>query len=133
MATKYPHLLTEDALVWDRYLGTHNLTEARFYYDVRVGIGRPVGEEYPDNIRKMATDLSQRRIDVLIEQPDLFTIIEITTTASLKAIGQLAVYRHLFMLDRQPTKPVKTILVCSSMDPDLISFCTTYGLEYAVV
>lgn len=133
MAQKYPHLLSEDAAVWDRYLDHNNYPEARFYYDVRVGVGRPVGEEYPANIRKMATDLSQRRIDVLIEQPELYTIVEITTTASLKAIGQLAVYRHLFMLDRQPTKPIKTILVCSSMDPDLTSFCTTYGLDYAVV
>jgi hypothetical protein len=133
MATKYPHLLTEDALVWDRYLGAHPIAKTRLFYDVRVGEGRPVGDEYPDNIRKMALDLSQRRIDVLIDFDDYWLIVEITTKASLKSIGQLAVYKHLFTIGNNPQKAVKTLLVCSSIDPDLKSFADTYQMPYEVV
>jgi hypothetical protein len=133
MAKKYPHLLPEDAAVWDRYMDTQNFADARLYYDVRVGEGRPVGNAYPDNIQKMARDLSQRRIDVLIERPELYTIVEVTTAASLKAIGQLAVYRHLFTMDHLPDRQVNTLLICSSIDPDLKSYADTYLIPYAVV
>jgi hypothetical protein len=122
MASKnrlYPHLLPQDIAVWERYLNSPDAAYHSIEYDVRVGSGRDPGDTYEANIRQMAIDLSQRRIDAVGHRRDTIDIIEITTDAGLTAIGQLHAYPRLYTARYNPTKPLRTVLVCESIQTDL--------------
>ena len=111
----YPHLLTEDITVWERYLELHPDLYQSIEYDVRVGDGRDPGPDYADNIRQMALDLSRRRIDAIGHTNTDITLIEITRRAGLTAVGQLFTYPVLYAQSYPTTKPVKVLLVCERL------------------
>lgn len=129
----YPHLLPADITVWEAFLTEYGDAYDHFDYDVRVGEGRPADATYPDNIRRMATDLSQRRIDAIGHAEDHIDIIEITTSAGLKAIGQLTAYPQLYAQLYHQMKPLRPLLVCSSLQPDIQPVLEQQQIPWVIV
>jgi len=115
---KYPHLLPDDVIVWEQFLKEHDELFQVFDYDVRVGTGRPMPDLPTSNLRRMATDLSQRRIDVVAHDNNSRTIIEITHTAGLKAIGQMASYPILYRAKYPGDYKLKSLLVAGQLESD---------------
>lgn len=62
---KYPHLMVSDIRVWEEYVGRMDPPFDRFEYDVHVGEGIKVREEWEESIKRMALALSEKRIDVV--------------------------------------------------------------------
>lgn len=129
----YPHLLSKDISVWERYLFLFANQFTSIEYDVRVGKGRPADPGMPPNIRKMAMDLSQRRIDAVGFTEDKIYIIEITTRASTKAIGQLMMYPTLYQQTFRPALPLHPLLVCSSLESDVMPVLLDRDIDFVVV
>lgn len=129
----YPHLLPDDINLWLRFLDKYGSDYDKFEYDVRIGTGRDPGSEYNDNIRTMAVGLSQRRIDALGFRPGLITIIEITVSAGLKAIGQLESYPILYRQTFSPNIPVNTLLVAETIQSDIITILNNKGIPYVIL
>jgi len=117
--SKFPHLLPPDTPCWQRFLAAHQSEYLSFDYDVRVGFGRPVGDEFDDAMKKMAIDLSQRRIDAVGFKDDQIEIFEVTRLAGLKAIGQLITYPILYRMTYHPTLPLIPHLITEQIDTDL--------------
>ena len=115
----YPHLLPADIELWEDFLKLHGDQFLRFDYDVRVGNGREPDGDFPDNIRKMALDLSQRRIDVVGYTDSAIHIIEVTVSGGLKAIGQLEAYPILYTEKFNPTQKLAPLLVARVIEPDI--------------
>lgn len=93
---KYPHLLIEDVALWERFIEQYPEYFDYCDYDVHVGNGMKLDPSWPDNIKYMATTLSQFRIDVVGWKGNSPTIIEVKPRAASKAIGQIIIYRSLF-------------------------------------
>lgn len=129
----YAHLLPPDVPVWERYLDIHRSAYDLLEYDVRVGLGRDPGAQYPQNIRLMALDLSYRRIDCVAHSHGVITVIEITTIAGFKAIGQIVSYPLLYTLTYSPNFPVRAMLVCESLQSDIKPVIQTLGIPYVTV
>lgn len=129
----YPHLLPEDIILWERFLTLHGQEFSHFDYDIRVGNGRPAGDIYPENIRQMALDLSMRRIDAIGHTPTELYIIEVTTSAGLKAIGQLITYPLLYQQTFGPTKPLHPLLVTESLQPDVLPALEAHAIDYLIL
>lgn len=122
MATKnrlYPHLLAQDIEVWERFLERYADRYDHFDYDVRVGQGRDPGDQLEPKYRQLGIELSQRRIDAIGHRQDGLDIIEITTEAGIHAVGQLIAYPILYEHTFQPNQPLRPVLVCSSLGPDV--------------
>lgn len=115
---QFPHLLPRDIEVWEAHLAAHPDDYQYIDYDVRVGRGRDPGPDYTDAIRSHALDLSKRRIDAVGHAVDHIAIIEITTRAGLKALGQMAAYPVLYALTFKPTLPLRQVLVCAELGTD---------------
>lgn len=115
----YTHLLPKDKVVWERFLDEHAVRYSSIEYDVRVGDGRDPGPDYPDNIRRMAVQLSQRRIDAVGHATNHTALIEITTTAGIKAFGQCKVYPILYALAHPNVQPLHMILVAERLATDV--------------
>jgi hypothetical protein len=115
----YSHLLKKDVRVWERFLRSEAHRYSHFDYDVRVGDGRDPGPEHSDNIRHMAIQLSQRRIDAVAHASNHLAIIEITTVAGIKAFGQCKVYPILYAKAYPFHPPIKMILVAERLGTDV--------------
>jgi len=89
-------------------------------YDVPVGPGRDPGDSFEDPIRKMALQLSKRRIDVVGILPDGVEIFELTQSAGLKSAGQAIVYPYWLAVTWELTIPVTTTIICRSCQPDIL-------------
>lgn len=133
MPQKFAHLLPIDVEVWLRFLNQYGSDYTLFEYDVRVGLGRDPGSDYPGNIRQMALDLSFRRIDCVAHRPTEITVIEITHSAGFKALGQIYGYPILYVLTYPPHLPVKPLLVCGEIQSDLKPVIDSLKVPYVVV
>lgn len=111
----FPHLLPDDIPVWERFLATFPDRYDRIEYDVRVGKGRPAPPDFEPNIKKMALDLTRRRIDAVGFTNRRIDIIEITRLVDIKTIGQLFTYPALYSQTFNPTLPLQTVLVAEEL------------------
>ena len=115
---RYPHLLPQDAALWQFHLDHNPDLYSQIYYDVHVGDGRDPGDSFDPHIRRMAIQLSQRRIDAVAYTPQLIYIIEVTATTGLTAIGQLHAYPTLYQARFHPDRPLSPLLITAEFSSD---------------
>ena len=130
---RYPHILPPDVPVWERYLARGGDYHQLIEYDVRVGLGRDPGPEFPENMRAMALDLSFRRIDAVAHDSHQITVIEITRYAGLTAIGQVMIYPILYRLTFMPSLPIVALLVAEEFESDIQVTADQMGVAYVLV
>ena len=133
MPKEFPHLLKPDVVLWRRFLQSRHNRYSTFLYDVRVGVGTDPGEDTPDNIRRMAIDLSKRRIDAIGLEPSLHTIIEISLQPGLTQIGQLTTYPTLYRTTYNYTGALSTLLVAETIHPDIKTALDSLRLPFVTV
>lgn len=133
LPTKYPHLLPEDAQLWNDYQELYKPDHCTFMYDVAVGPGRDPGDTFDDNIRQMALQLSKRRLDVVGIRPDSVEIFELTQSAGLKAAGQAIVYPHWLIATWEITTPVTTTIICRNCQPDIVDVLIRYDIRLVTI
>ncbi len=115
----FTHLLKPDAKLMEEFLLQFPDLYSHIDYDVHVGLGRDPGPDFDDNIRQMAIQLSQRRIDAVAHAKDHIDIIEITLEAGLTALGQLMTYTPLYVAMFEPSKIVRPLLVTRKFATDV--------------
>ena len=130
---QFPHLLPDDIQVWKRFLAKFGHLYTHFDYDVRVGKGRFAPEGSHRVIKKMAIDLSKRRIDAVGWRDDKSTIIELTTGIGFTAIGQIQIYWRLytdtFGLAHMPSQ----LLVGSRLEDDIAGPLKQLGIPWVTI
>lgn len=129
----YPHLLPNDIPIWERWLKLHADEYTHFDYDVRVGEGRDPGADFDKNIRQMAVELSQRRIDAIAYKAGSITIIEITPAIGLRAIGQVETYPILYQRTFSPRLPIDTLIVAERIKTDIAVILGQRGIIFEIV
>ncbi len=130
---RYKHLLPVDIPVWERFLNSSSWNPLAIEYDVRVGLGSQPLPELPATIRQMWTDLTQKRIDAVYRQPHLITVVEITRLAGMKAIGQLTTYPILYQKTFFPFLPIRALLVCEELLPDIQVVLDERAIDYNIL
>lgn len=129
---RFPHLLKEDALVWQRYLSAESQKYSSIDYDVRVGLGRDPGPRFKSTLRSMAVDLSMRRIDAVGYNSTGIVIIEVTRSAGITAVGQLLAYPILYQQTYFPDRPLSVLLVAEEIQTDLEPVFQQLNIPYAL-
>ena len=116
---RFPHLLPADCDLWERFLDENPKRFSHIDYDVRVGFGRDPGHSFDSNLRQMAIDLSQRRIDAVGHSDGVLHIIEIATVPGLRALGQLIAYPTLYQQTFSPTQSLVPLLIAEVLQADI--------------
>lgn len=129
----FAHLLPEDIQVWEDYLSTTTDLYDSIEYDVRVGQGKVPSKLLPSNMKKMAYDLTRKRIDAVGISPDKITIIEITRLGDIKSVGQLTVYPILYKLTYPQALPLRTLLICRRLDSDILPVLRKLDIDFITV
>jgi hypothetical protein len=133
MPRAFPHLLKDDVILWERFLASPHNVFTDFEYDIRVGDGRDPGPDFERNIRKMALDLSQRRIDAIGRTRTGITIIEISTSAGLTQVGQLLAYPSLYRQTYNFTGAINRLLVAQTLQSDIEAVLIAERLAYVIL
>ena len=123
-----PHMLDQDIPVWYRFLESYGDMFINLYYDVFVGGPWYSQKKLEDPLFYMWRALNAKRIDALGETQDEVFLIEVSQDPGLRAVGQIQVYAKLWAEDPKINKPIKLVLVCATVDPDLLSAAASFGI-----
>jgi len=122
-------MLKVDVPIWYEFLEKYKEKFLAIYYDCRLGGPGYTPTEYDEKLRGMWKYLGAKRADVIAETKDQIWIIEVTSTATIKAIGQLMLYKSLWEEDAKIDKPVEMVLVFDKTDRDVIAIMEVYNIH----
>ncbi len=128
-----PHMLNTDVPVWYRFLEKYESFFDNLYYDVLLGGPTLTKAEREDPILRMWRTNNSKRADAVAELSDEVWIIEVAERPGLRAVGQLQVYRSLWIEDPPILKPEKMVLVAAAFDQDLLASAARIGIETYIV
>ena len=124
----YPHMLTEDNIVWTKFLQTDAERIKQVWYDVRVGAPVFLGPEATAMERKIAAGLTRKRIDAVCLVKGDYWVVEVKPYASMLAVGQVISYSRLFALEYLLEGRVIPVIVCDAADEDLLAEFDELGI-----
>jgi len=107
--------------------------EAIYTFDFRLGAGMTLDPAWPTWIQRMATALTQRRVDVLAILPDSVWILEIKVRAGTAAVGQLVTYKTLYELQYGSTPPVSLGIIADRNSYDMLPAYSLYDIRLFLV
>jgi len=117
--TRYPHMLPNEAEIWDRLLAIRTPPFIKLEYDVHVGDTPEPPPDLPDYLKPMFETVYRKRIDVVAHDPDKIFVIEVKPRAGMSALGQVLSYKFLYERDFKPTKPVEMRIVSEREEPNI--------------
>jgi len=127
------HLSRGDAYLWSKFIDKYPDTFFDIKYDVRVGLGVILPQEYPEWLKKSADFLSKKRIDVVGETKRHIFVIEIRVNAKSNVIGDLLSYKYLYELSFKPIKKVLPFLISNTLEADLLITLRELKINYIIV
>lgn len=130
---KYPHLLPSDAAIWDRFIREYPNFFTEIEYDVHVGEGIEIDQNWPDYIATMATTLTQRRIDVIGYKDNSVWIVELKQDPGVSALGQLIAYQSLYLREHTELNKTELCLISNRIDRDLSFLLQKHNIHAYVV
>jgi len=131
--TSYPHMIGEDMKVWERFISKFPTRFESVDYDWRVGQGMELLPWWQDSIKRMATMITQKRIDVLAWSVELPTIIEVKRAVNISTLGQILGYQILFVKDFPHISKPELLVVCEFIGVDDSVVLDAYNVSVEVV
>ena len=128
-----PHMLKVDVPIWYRFLEKYGAPFLKLYYDCLLGGPWLDEEELKDPYKRDWRVLNSKRADAIAELSGEVWIIEVAKEPGLRALGQVQVYRALWLRDPKIIKPEKVILVADTINSDLLDAAGMYGLLTFIV
>ncbi|MBA7635001.1 hypothetical protein ES703_42601 [subsurface metagenome] len=133
MPQEFTHLLPLERPIWARYLASTTEEFLSLVYDLHLGEGAPVDPAWSEGTAAIVAAVSRKRVDVVGETADSIIIFEVKPRAGMGAMGQLLTYRELYLREARPTKPIRMMVVCERVEPDVPRVYGQYGIEIAIV
>jgi len=113
-------MLSEDSIVWTRWLRRNVGVLKHVWYDVHVGAPVRVPTDLPPEMLAVSRAVTRKRIDAVGYTGTDYWVIEVKPFGGFTALGQIVAYRRLFDAEYPPPRPPIGVLVCEMLDPDMI-------------
>jgi len=126
---KYPHMMPNDILIWERFLTQFPVRFDGFDYDIRVGKGRIPAETEPQWKIDLALALTRFRIDAIGWNDGKPTIIEVKPYAGLSALGQLLGYLYFWNKEHMDNRTSRLLCVTDKSTEDVRFLFGYYNVE----
>ena len=128
-----PHMLKVDVPIWYRFLEKYGSPFLKLYYDCLLGGPFMTPEELKDPYKRDWRILNSKRADAMAELENEVWIIEVAREPGLRALGQVQVYRALWLRDPKIMKIERPILVADTINKDLLDAAGMYGVLTFIV
>lgn len=130
---RYRNLQRRDTATWERWIEKHGSEFLRVAYDVAVG------GSYPDDPSATEKDklgwryTTAQKIDLLLEDHEGITVVEVKPTASLTAIGGAVGYPLVLARDEPALTLVTGAIICGHLPADIKYIADALGVKVWVV
>jgi len=128
-----PHMLRPDVPVVHRFLDKWGWQISKLWYDCLLGGPDYTQEDLRDPLKHDWWLLTAKRADAIAIANNELWLIEASKDPTLRAIGQLHVYRALWLRDPKVALPEQLILVCERIDPDILDAAGVYSIRVFIV
>jgi len=126
-------MLDRDIPVWYRFLEKWDFGFINLWYDCLLGGPELTKDQEKDPMMRMWRVNLAKRADAIAELKNEVWIIEVSKDPGVRAIGQCHTYRALWLRDPKIVKIEKPVLVCETIDPDLLDAAGSYGVLVFIV
>jgi len=124
-----PQMLAADTPLWFRYLDRPGqLPYKNLYYNVAMTSVDPGDIPGAPALIEMWMYNISKRIDVIAELENEVHIIEVTSRAGVRALGQIITYHDLYEYTKPLLKPATPVIVCDYADPDILWMAQNLGI-----
>lgn len=127
------HMSKGDAYLWTKFVDKYGSRYSNFRFDVRVGAKAILDPSSLDWMRRSADALSQKRIDVVMDDSKYTYIVEVRVRANSGVLGDLIVYRRLYLNRFRPPRKIIPILITDEPSADLVVALKELKLQYFIV
>lgn len=100
-----------------KYLLQRDLDVQSMETQISLGPGEELPESLPDAERRQWQESSKLKLDVLVERPSVYEVIELKDFVRTSALGQLMSYRYWLEIERDLQKPLRLWAVAPDMNP----------------
>jgi len=127
---QYPGMSWVESRITEAWIAAHGAEYDSISFNVRLGAGASLGEDFSESTRRMAAAVSTPRADIVALRAGLVTIIEVKVRIGLGAIGQLRGYRHLWAEAFADAGSIRLLAIGRSILPDAVSVFAVEGIDY---
>ena len=128
MSVRYPHMMSEDVIIWRRFIGNGKWLPDEVWYDVRVGKAVEVESGQPEWMTRFAEYATRKRIDVIGRKGVDWFVIECKPHAGVVALGQAVYYAWAFETEYRPRGRVIATVITDVVDEDVRSVFDAAGI-----
>ena len=128
-----PHMLDLDVPIWYRFLDKYGSAFLALHYDCLLGGPFHTPQQEADPMWRMWRYNTSKRADAIANLSSEVWIIEVSASPGLRAVGQLLVYKSLWLEDPKILKPIQLVLVAAQIDADLAGACSASGIQIYIV
>lgn len=126
---KFPRMSPHDTEIWRKFLIHHHNEYLTFDYDLPVGSGVDPGPSVGENFRKDFIDLTRKRIDAVGYNSKGVTLFEVKPRAGTTALGQLLVYRQLYVQTKPTVDNITMAVVTEFMNDEEAIIYKSNGIQ----
>lgn len=122
-----------DVEIWERFLREWPDKYNTVQYDVPCGSGPEFDTLITDETGAHDEALYKRKIDVVGFTRDTIDIIEVKPRAGSSAIGQVLMYRDLYIKDYKPPRVPNCVIITDEITSDVADFAASQGVQMYMV
>jgi len=125
----YPHMIGEERDVWERFIKENPGFFQEVEYDVHVGEGMTMPDNWSEKDLSWAQHLTQKRIDVVGFRGDEIVLVEVKRRVDLATLGQVLGYKFLYERKENLVGKTKSVVIAAVADVDDRDVLGHYGIE----
>lgn len=128
----YPHMIGEDRDVWERFIKKNPDYFDEVEYDVHVGEGAKLPDDWEEKDRGWAKELTQKRIDVIGYKDERIILVEVKRRVVIGTLGQVLGYKFLYEREKNLVNKTESIVIAGIIYRDDQDVLEHYGIEILV-
>jgi len=126
---QYPGMSFVESEITRAWLNRRGAEYDEISFNLRLGAGVEVGDEYTPEEKRMVKALTTKRVDVVARLADQVDLLEVKVRIAFPVIGQLVGYRALWEREH-PALPVRRLLAIGrSVVPDAADIIEGQGIH----
>lgn len=125
---QYPGLTWVESRVMAAWIDAHSSEWDQIEFNVRLGSGVGAQPDLLPEFQRMAHLLSQKRADAIVARQDQVRILEIKNRITPIVVGELMVYRDLYVREFPGDRPVTLGAVGRAIVPDIQETLAAVGI-----
>lgn len=124
----YPERTDKSSAVIRDWLLEHGTEYDRFSFSVHIGTPVTPDPSHLPGVQRSSVFSSLKRIDVLAWQGPQVTIVEVKEDVTAAALGQIQMYRDLFLQENPDALEPRLLVIGRFSDKDTIDALNRYGV-----